>query len=68
MKIRNPDRQFVYFSPLKDCENASARQLASVVEKSLLENIALQIEFAECRIKQIYQYAEKLMNSKEFMR
>lgn len=63
-KIKKPDRGFVYFSPLKNCENENARQLASLVEQFLIDNIELQIEFAACRVEQIYKHADKFMKGK----
>lgn len=64
-KIEQPDRTFVYFSPLKNCENENARQLASLVEQFLIDNIKLQIEFATCRVEQIYKHADKFMKERD---
>lgn len=63
-KVEKPDRSFIYFSPLKNCENKEARQLASLVELFLIDNIDLQIKFAACRVEQIYKYADKFMKRK----
>lgn len=64
-RIKKPDREFVYLSPLKDCKNENAKQLASLVESFMLENINLQLEFIECRAKQIYDYVSKLTDNRE---
>lgn len=64
-KIEKPDRSFVYFSPLKNCENENARQLASLVEHILIDNIKLQIEFVACRVEQIYKHSDKFMKGKD---
>lgn len=64
-KVKKPDRAFVYISPIKDCEDEIALQLARITERTMLENISLQIDYAECRVKQVYEYAHKLNKRKE---
>ena len=63
-KIQKPDRKFVYISPLKACENENARLIAGLVEQFMIENIEMQIELAQCKIKQIYKYADKFMKER----
>lgn len=41
-KIQKPDRQFVYRSPLRDCENENACLLAGLVEQFMISNIEMQ--------------------------
>lgn len=55
------DKKFLYISPLKDCDNEYALQMAKLIENSMLESVNLLIDFTECRVKQIYEYADKLM-------
>lgn len=63
-KVEKPDRSFIYFSPLKNCENENARLLASLVEQFFIDSIELQIDFAACKVEQIYKYADKFMKGK----
>lgn len=63
-KVQKPDRQFVYISPLKDCQNENARLLAGFVEQFMIDNIEMQIELAQCKIKQIYEHADKFMKER----
>lgn len=63
-KIEKPDRKFVYISPLKGCENENARLIAGLVEQFMIGNIEMQIELAQCKIKQIYEHADKFMKER----
>lgn len=63
-KIQKPDRKFVYISPLKDCENENACLIAGLVEQFMISNIEMQIELAQCKIKQIYKHADKFMKER----
>lgn len=63
-KIEKPDRKFVYVSPLKDCENEAAKLVASLVEQFMISNIEMQIDLARCKIKQIYEHADKFMKER----
>ena len=60
-KVKLPDRNFIYISPLKNCENETAAQIASLVEQFLMKNIEIQIDFARCQVEQIYKHADKFM-------
>lgn len=60
-KVKSPDRNFIYFSPLKNCENETAQQIASLVEQFLINNIEIQIELAQAKVKQIYNYTNEYM-------
>lgn len=60
-KVKSPDRKFIYFSPLKNCENEKAKLMASLVELFLMNNIEMQIEFAQCKVEQIYKHADEFM-------
>lgn len=64
-KVKLPDRKFIYFSPLKNCENEVAQQIASLVEQFLVKNIDIQIDFAQTKVKQIYNHADKYMKGKD---
>lgn len=63
-KVKSPDRNFIYISPLKNCENETAQQIASLVERFLLDNIEIQIELAQAKVKQIYNHADEYMKGK----
>lgn len=64
-KIKSPDRKFIYISPLKNCENGIAQQIASLVEQFLINNIEIQIELARVKVKQIYNHADEYMKGKD---
>lgn len=64
-KVKSPDRKFIYISPLKNCENETAAQIASLVEQFLLDNIEIQIDFAQNKVKQIYNHADEYMKGKD---
>ena len=63
-KIMHPNRKFIYLSPLKDCKNETAKLLASLIESFMLENISIQIDMVECKVKQAYDYTCKEMEKK----
>lgn len=63
--VKSPDRNFIYISPLKNCENEIAQQIASLVEQFLLNNIEIQIEWAQAKAKQIYNHADEYMKGKD---
>lgn len=64
-KVKSPDRNFIYISPLKNCENENAKLLASLVEQFLINNIEIQIDIARCKVQQIYNHADKYMKGKD---
>lgn len=64
-KVKSPDRKFIYFSPLKNCENEEAKLMASLVELFLMNNIEMQIEFAQLKVEQIYKHADEFMKGKD---
>lgn len=64
-KIQKPDRKFVYISPLKGRENENACLIAGLVEQFMISNIEMQIELAQCKIKQIYEHADKFMKERK---
>lgn len=64
-KIKSPDRNFIYISPLKNCKNGIAQQIASLVEQFLIRNIEIQIDFAHTKVKQIYNHADEYMKGKD---
>lgn len=64
-KVKSPDRNFIYISPLKNCENETAAQIASLVEQFLINNIEIQIELARVKVKQIYNHADEYMKGKD---
>lgn len=63
-RIKRPDRTFIYISPLKDCQNQEAEELASLVERFMIESAELLIDFTQCRVKQIYEATDKFMKGK----
>lgn len=63
-KVKSPDRNFIYISPLKNCENETAQQIASLVEQFFMKNIEIQIGFARCQVEQIYKHADKFMKER----
>lgn len=64
-KVKSPNRKFIYFSPLKNCENEEAKLMASLVELFLMNNIEMQIEFAQLKVEQIYKHADEFMKGKD---
>lgn len=60
-KVKSPDRSFIYFSPLKNCENEKAKLIASLIEQFLMNNIEIQIEITQCKVEQIYKHADEFM-------
>lgn len=64
-KLDRPDRQLIYISPLKKCENEQARQLASLVETFMIESAEFLIELTECRTKQIYEKVDELLRGEK---
>ena len=65
LKVKSPDRNFIYISPLKNCENENAKLLAFLVEQFLINNIEIQIDIARCKVQQIYNHADKYMKGKD---
>lgn len=49
---------------MKDCENENACLIAGLVEQFMISNIEMQIELAQCKIKQIYEHADKFMKER----
>lgn len=58
-------RTIIYKSPLDGLENENARQLAELVEQFMVESLDMQALFIACRVRQIYDYADKQLKEKK---
>ena len=67
MKIKQKENliEFRYCSPLKDKEDGIAKQIAELVEQSMLETFDIMLKVIEARSNLFYDYAEKQLKEIE---
>lgn len=67
MKTKRKDNlvEFRYYSPLTDKEEGVAKQIAELVEQSMLETFDIMLKVIEARSNLFYEYAEKQLGERE---
>ncbi len=62
---KHSDKTFYYISPLKNCEEERAKQVANLIEASMLELIDLQIWIIQNYVSRAYDRTVKMIKSEE---